>query len=198
MELRLGFLASHNGSNMQAIIDACKNKTLKSKPCVVISNNSKSGAIERAKKENIPYYHLSSSTHSSEEELDKAIRDALKSQNVNLVILAGYMKRLGPHTLKEFNNRVLNIHPALLPKYGGEGMYGILVHEAVIKAKEKKSGVTIHIVNSEYDRGPVINQVEVPVYENDSAETLAQRVLTVEHQTYVETIKKIEEEKIKL
>jgi len=198
MELRLGFLASHNGSNMQAIIDACRNKTLKSKPCVVISNNSKSGAIDRAKKENIPFYHLSSSTHPSEEELDKAIIDSLKLHNVNLVILAGYMKKLGTRTIKEFNNRILNIHPALLPKYGGEGMYGILVHEAVIKAKEKKSGVTIHIVNSEYDRGPIINQTEVPVYENDTAETLAQRVLKAEHKIYVETIKMIEEGKIRL
>jgi len=198
MELRLGFLASHNGSNMQAIIDACRDKTLKAKPCIVISNNSNSGAMERAKKENIPFLHLSASTHPSEEELDKAIKDALKSQGVNLVILAGYMKKLGPLTIKEFNNRILNIHPALLPKYGGQGMYGMLVHEAVLKAKEKKSGVTIHIVNSEYDRGPVVNQAEVAVYENDTPETLAQRVLKLEHKTYVETIKMIEEGKIRL
>lgn len=198
MELRLGFLASHNGSNMQAIIDACKKGILKAKPVVVISNNSNSGAIERAKKEGLPYYHLSSFTHPDPVHLDKAILDVLKKHNVNLVILAGYMKKLGPLVLNEYKNRVLNIHPALLPKYGGEGMYGKRVHEAVLKAKEKVTGVTIHIVTEEYDKGPILNQVMVEVLENDTVETLAERVLKVEHETYVKTIKMIEDGVIKL
>lgn len=198
MKFRLGFLASHNGSNMQAIIDACKNGRLKSVPAVVISNNSNSGAIERAKKEGIPYYHLSSVTHPDKDALDKAILDALKKHNVDIVILAGFMKKLGHLVLEEYKNKVLNIHPALLPRYGGEGMYGRFVHEAVLNAKEKITGVTIHIVNSEYDRGPIINQVEVRVFENDTVETLAKRVLEVEHDTYVNTLKMIEDGKIRL
>ncbi|MBD3284729.1 phosphoribosylglycinamide formyltransferase, partial [candidate division WOR-3 bacterium] len=108
--MRLGFLASHNGTNMQAIIDACKQGRLDAESCVVISNNSKSGAIGRAKKEGIPYRHLSGKTHPDPEELDRAILAVLKSHDVDLVILAGYMKKIGPATLDAFNNRILNIH----------------------------------------------------------------------------------------
>jgi len=124
MELNLGFIASHNGTNMQAIIDACSQGRLDAVPCAVISNNSKSGALERARNEGIPYYHLSGKTHPDPRELDKAIIEAFLKHKVNLVILAGYMKKLGPHTLTAYRNRILNIHPALLPKFGGKGMYG--------------------------------------------------------------------------
>ncbi|MGA2141074.1 MAG: phosphoribosylglycinamide formyltransferase [Brevinematales bacterium] len=196
--LRLGFLASHNGSNMQAIIDACKNKTLNAVPCVVISNNTDSGALQRAKTENIPYYHLSSKTHPDPDELDEEILKALLKHNVNLIILAGYMKKLGPKVLSQFHNKILNIHPALLPKYGGKGMYGNNVHEAVLKAKEKETGVTIHLVNSNYDDGKILNQCRLPVYENDSVDSLSKRVLEMEHSFFVETLELIVNGEIKL
>ncbi|MBL7170513.1 MAG: phosphoribosylglycinamide formyltransferase [Candidatus Omnitrophica bacterium] len=191
--LKLGFFASHGGSNMQAIIDACKDGRLNAKPCVVITNNSDSTALERAKEEGIPGYHLSSKTHPDVTELDRIIFDVLEKYGVNLVILAGYMKKLGSKTLKTYKGRILNIHPALLPKFGGKGLYGRHVHEAVLAAGEKVTGVTIHIVDEEYDKGPIINQCEVPVYENDTVDTLSKRVLRREHEFFVETLQKISE-----
>ncbi len=196
IDLRLGFIASHEGTNMQAIVDACKSGKLNAKPCVVISNNSDSGAILRAKKERIPYYHLSSKTHPEFVELDKAILNALKIHNVNLVILAGYMKKLGPQTLATYQGRILNIHPALLPKYGGKGMYGKFVHEAVLASGDKITGVTVHVVKAEYDQGPIVAQCQVPIIDGDTVESLSERVLKREHEFFVETLQKIIEGKI--
>jgi folate-dependent phosphoribosylglycinamide formyltransferase PurN len=122
--LHLGFLASHGGSNMQAIINACKEGRLDARPCVVISNNSESMALQRAKNEGIPAYHLSLQTHPDPAVLDRAILEVLRRRGVDTVILAGYMKKLGPHTLQAYRGRILNIHPALLPMFGGQGMYG--------------------------------------------------------------------------
>ena len=196
--LKLGFLASHHGTNMQEIIDACKDRRLDAKPCAVISNNSKSGAIQRAKKEGIPYYHLSGKTHSEFEDLDKAILNALKSNDANVIILAGYMKKIGPQTLGAYEGRILNIHPALLPKYGGTGMYGNYVHEAVLASGDKVTGVTIHVVDAIYDHGPIIAQCEIPILEEDTVEPLSKRVLKREHEFFVETLQKISDGKINL
>jgi len=189
--VNLGFLASHNGSNMQAIIDACKSGALQATPSVVISNNSSSGAITRAGKESIPNYHLSSKTHPRSDELDKAMLEVLQQHNAELVILAGYMKKLGPRILTHFKGRVLNIHPALLPKFGGKGMFGRHVHEAVLTAGEMETGVSIHVVDENFDTGPVVAQTPVPVCPEDSAELLAARVLEREHTFFVEILCKI-------
>jgi len=189
--MNIGFLASHGGSNMQAIIDACKSGKLQATPAVVISNNSTSGAIERAKTEGVPYYYLSGKTHLEPGELDDAILDAFLRHAVDVVVLAGYMKKLGPKTLSHFRGRILNIHPALLPKFGGEGMYGIHVHEAVIAAGEKESGVTVHFVDEQYDTGAILAQTRVPVRPDDTPETLATRVLEQEHVLYAETLQRI-------
>lgn len=189
--MNLGFLASGRGSNMQAIIDACKTGELQARPSVVIGNNSKSEALERAKGEGIPHYHLSGKTHRSPEELDDAILNALMLHDVHLVMLAGYMKKLGPETLNCFRNRILNIHPALLPKFGGEGMYGSRVHKAVLAAGEKETGVSIHMVDKDYDTGPLIAQTRMPVLKDDTVETLSKRVLAREHSFLVETLQKI-------
>jgi phosphoribosylglycinamide formyltransferase-1 len=195
--LHLGFLASHGGSNMQAIIDACKQGRLDAKPCVVISNNSDSTAIARAWQERIPRYHISAATHPGETE-DRAILRTLQAHDVDTVILAGYMKRIGPGTLQAYRGRILNIHPALLPKFGGRGLYGKQVHEAVLRAGEKVTGVTVHVIDEQYDTGPILNQVQVPVMENDTVDSLAERVLAQEHLLYVETLRKISEGKIVL
>jgi phosphoribosylglycinamide formyltransferase-1 len=189
--MNLGFLASHNGSNMQAIVNACKAGTLSAVPVVVISNNSDSGALVRARQESIPCYCLNSKTHASPESLDEAILEALLRYSVDIVILAGYMKKLGPKTLRRFSGAVLNVHPALLPKFGGRGMYGIHVHEAVLAATEKETGVSIHLVDEEYDRGPVIAQTRVPVMPDDTPETLAARVLVQEHVLFSAVLQKI-------
>ncbi|MEX0790926.1 MAG: formyltransferase family protein, partial [Actinomycetota bacterium] len=107
------------------------------------------------------------------------------------VVLAGYMKKVGPRTIDRFPNRIVNIHPALLPRFGGVGMYGIRVHQAVLDAKDRATGVTVHLVDQEYDRGPVVAQCEVEVLEGDDANTLAARVLEREHAFYVETLCRI-------
>ena len=189
--MNIGFLASHGGSNMQAIIDACKAGRLSAVPVVVISNNGESRALERARNEGIPSYYLSGKTHPDPDSLDQAILDALILHRVDVVALAGYMKKLGPKTLAHFRGRILNIHPALLPKHGGKGMYGIRVHEAVIAAGETESGVTVHLVTEEYDRGPILAQVRVPVMSGDTPETLAERVLVQEHILYPATLQRI-------
>lgn len=137
-KLRLGFLASHGGSNMQAIVNAIHAGDLNAEAAVVISNNSTSGALEKAKKENIPNYHISGKTHGDAEAA--SICKVLQEHSVDLVILAGYMKKIGDEILQEYKGRILNIHPALLPKHGGAGMYGMNVHTAVIEAKETESG----------------------------------------------------------
>jgi len=195
--LNLGFLASHGGSNMQAIIDACKQGRLDAKPRVVISNNSDSMALTRARTEGIPRYHVSASTHPGDAE-DREILRTLQAHDVDTVILAGYMKRIGPTTLNAYRGRILNIHPALLPKFGGRGLYGKQVHEAVLKAGEKVTGVTVHVIDESYDTGPILNQVQVPVLEGDTVDSLAERVLKQEHLLYVETLRKISEGAIPL
>ncbi len=176
---------------MQAIIDTCKSGALYAYPVVVISNNSKSGALERAKKEGIPHYHISGQHYPDPKDLDQAIFTAMTDHLVDIVVLAGYMKKLGQKTLTHFEGRILNIHPALLPKYGGKGMYGMNVHEAVISSGENESGVSIHIVDGNYDTGPIIAQFRVPVTSLDTPETLAEKVLQQEHVLFPETLQKI-------
>ena len=196
--LRLGFLSSHGGSNVQAIIDACKQGRLRARPNVVISNKSGSRVLERARREGVPSYHLSGRTHPSPEALDAAILDTLETHRVDLVLLAGYVKLLGQRTVSRYKGRILNIHPALLPRYGGKGMYGDRVHEAVLAAGDTKTGITVHRVDQDYDRGPIVAQCEVPVLEGDTVETLRDRVLKREHEFYVETLRRIIEGRINL
>jgi phosphoribosylglycinamide formyltransferase-1 len=189
--MKIGFLASHGGSNMQAIIDACKSNKLNALPAVVISNNSKSKALVRAKSENIPFYHISGVAYPDQDDLDKAIVEKLKLHDVDVVVLAGYMKKIGDRVIEAFPGRILNIHPALLPKYGGKGMYGNYVHEAVLAAGDKVSGPTVHIVDGKFDHGRILLQREVPVLDGDTVETLSARVLAEEHKIYWETLQKI-------
>ena len=196
--MNLGFLASHNGSNMQAVIDACRSGRLGAVPVVVISNNRDSGALERARNENIPWFHLSGRTHPDPQDLDREIVDVLLHHDVNLVILAGYMKKIGPVTLATFPGHIINIHPGLLPEYGGQGMYGQRVHEAVLADGAQETGVTVHVVDPVYDNGPVLAQKKVRVKASDTVDTLARRVLEVEHELYVDTIERIISGEIKL
>ena len=197
-KLNIAILASHGGSNLQAIVDACKAEIVMAKTVIVISNNSKSGALKRANREDIPSYHISKSTYLDDMEVDHQITERLLEYQVNLVVLAGYMKKLGERTLRTFENKIVNVHPSLLPKFGGEGMYGIKIHEAVLAAGEKKTGVTIHKVQGEYDQGTVLAQVEVPVRKDDTPCSLRDRVLTIEHDFYVKTLREISLGKIKL
>lgn len=183
---------------MQAILDACREGLLDAEPCVVISNNSDAMVLDRAMAARVPAFHLSSHIHPDPARLDEAILAVLEKHRVNLIVLAGYMKKLGPKTLARYRGRVLNIHPALLPKHGGKGMYGHHVHEAVLAVGEKESGATVHIADAEYDEGRILAQKKVPVKADDTPDSLAERVLEVEHQLYAETLQRISNGDIKL
>jgi phosphoribosylglycinamide formyltransferase-1 len=197
--IRIAVLASGSGSNMQAIVDACNDGILKSlaEVVLIVSNNANAFVLERAKKENIKSVCIERKNFKDEETFNKAILEKLKGVKIDIVCLAGYMRIIGRNILKVYDNKVLNIHPAILPKFGGKGMYGHFVHEAVVKSGEKKSGATVHFANEEYDSGKIILQKEVEVFEKDTTEDVARRVLEVEHQIYPKAIKKVIEENLR-
>lgn len=196
--IKIGILASHRGSNLQAILDATLKDRLDAEVLVVISNNSRSPALVRAETAGIDAFHLSGKTEGTEENLDKRICKVLQDHGVELVLTLGYMKKLGSKTLGQFKNRIVNIHPSLLPKYGGQGMFGNKVHQAVLSAGDKKSGASIHLVDSEYDTGPVISQSSLDVLPDDTAERLAARILEIEHSLLIDTLAKIAQGEIVL
>jgi phosphoribosylglycinamide formyltransferase 1 len=186
--LRIGVLASHEGTTLQSIIDACVEGRIKGRVVVVISNNSSCGALRRAAAAGIDTFHLSPLTHPSSDSLDAAICDALRGARADVIFLAGYMKRLGPRTLAAFPLRILNTHPALLPKFGGQGMFGDRVFEAVLAAGESESGASVHLVDAEYDTGAVVRQQCVRVLPGDTVESLKSRVQACEREVVVKTL----------
>ena len=191
--ISLGIMASHGGTNLQAIMDGCAQGALNAEVKLVISNNSGSRALSRARAGNIPALHLSSITHPRFEDLDLETKNMFLLRGVNYVILAGYMKKIGPGMLRSFPNRILNSHPSLLPNYCGPGMYGKKVHEAVLSAGEKKTGVTIHLVDEEYDHGPIVDQVKLCINPDQSVEKLERTIKSVEHNLWVDTIRKLQQ-----
>ena len=196
--LCIGVLASGGGTNLQAIMDAIADGRLDAEIGVVISNNSRSGAMRRAWDWGIPTAHLSGVTHPDPDALDAAIAEALASRGAELVALAGYMKKLGPWTLDHFQNRTINVHPSLLPKFGGRGMYGERVHAAVLAAGERETGVTVHLADGEYDRGAIIAQSRIPVLPDDTPAALAARVLEREHAFYPQILSGVADGEIDL
>jgi phosphoribosylglycinamide formyltransferase 1 len=189
--LRIGALASHEGTTLQAILDACQAGTLLARVVAVISNNSDSGALRRARAAGAAAIHLSGKTHPDADVLDAMITRALLDQGVEVVMLAGYMKKLGPGLLSHYRGRILNTHPALLPKFGGHGMYGMRVHEAVLRAAETESGPSVHLVDAEYDTGRVLAQARVPVVAGDTPESLAARVQERERRLVVQVLNQV-------
>lgn len=188
---KLGILVSGQGSNMTAIHNACEQGYLQAEVEVVISSNPDAKALTKAKERKIDAISFNETTNKNPEVLDTSICEVLYEHKVDLVLLAGFMKKIGPKVLSIFEGSILNIHPSLLPKYGGQGLYGINVHRAVVEAGEKKSGATIHLVNSDYDKGTILAQKSVIVDADDTPQSLAAKVLEVEHVLYVETVKKI-------
>jgi formyltetrahydrofolate-dependent phosphoribosylglycinamide formyltransferase len=173
--MRVAVLASGGGTNLQALLDACQGSA-PARVVVVISNKATAGALERARKAGVAAEVLQDPSDGD------GIVSLLRSYEVELVVLAGYLKLVPEVVVRAFENRMLNIHPALLPSFGGPGMYGHHVHEAVLASGATVSGPTVHVVTAEYDRGPIVAQWPVPVAAEDTPETLAARVLAVEHQ----------------
>ncbi|TDT71986.1 formyltetrahydrofolate-dependent phosphoribosylglycinamide formyltransferase [Hypnocyclicus thermotrophus] len=191
--LKIVVLISGSGSNLQSIIDAIEEKKLNAKIECVISDREAYG-IERAKKHNIKTYLF------NRKELKKNLFNEIEkviSNDIDLIILAGFLSIVSSEFIKKWENKIINIHPSLLPKFGGKGMYGMNVHRAVVENKEIESGCTVHFVTNEIDGGEIIAQKKVPVYEKDTAEDVQKRVLEKEHELLVEAIKILEKDKKK-
>jgi phosphoribosylglycinamide formyltransferase-1 len=189
--MRIAALASHGGSILQAVIDAIENHALTAELVLVASNNSNANALQRATRHGIPIIHLSRHTHSDNETLDAAMTHALRESGAQWILLAGYMKKLGPLTLAAFDGRILNTHPSLLPKYGGHGFYGRRVHDAALASGDSETGATVHIVKGDYDTGPIVSQMRVPISPGDSPETLEERVKIAERELIVKTLSQL-------
>lgn len=186
--MNIAVLASGEGTTLQAVLDACASGRLPARVAVVISNNADAGALRRARSAAVPARHLSAVTAGGRVQQDQALRDTLVEFATELVLLAGYMQRLGPSTLAAFGGRIINTHPALLPEFGGQGMFGSNVHRAVLSAGRRISGTTVHWVDENYDTGAVIAQVRVPVEPEDSAQSLATRVQAAERELVIEVL----------
>ena len=195
--LNIAVLGSGRGSNFAAVLNALTTgKIRNARITLVLSNNSTAGILEIAQAHAIPAFHLSAKQFASEEEFDGALLAALRAHDTGLIVLAGYMKRLPATVVAAYRHRIINIHPALLPEFGGQGMYGIHVHEAVLAAGGTVSGATVHLVDNDYDHGATVLQERVPVLPNDTPASLAERVLQVEHRILPEAIRLFAEDRI--
>lgn len=185
--MKISFLASHGGSSAKAIIAAIRSKQLSGFEIGILITNNKTTAIYQwCIDNNIEVLHISAKTNPENE--DAAICAALELVDTDIIVLSGYMKKIGLQTLQAFNNKVLNIHPSLLPKHGGHKMYGDFVHAAVLKAGDKVSGASVQIINEVYDAGPVLLQKQVSVLEGDTVETLGKRVRAEEVELYINAL----------
>jgi len=196
--IRLGALASGGGSNLQAIIVNCAAGKINAQVAVVISSIAEAYALERARKAGIPAFFVNRKDFPDKSAFNRAIADCLREHQVDLVVLAGYLRMLGPEILEPYRSRIMNIHPALLPSFGGKGFHGLAVHQAVIDSGAKVSGCTVHFVDETYDTGPIILQKLVPVLDDDTPATLAARVLEQEHMAYSEAIGLFAEGRLKI
>lgn len=195
--LDLGVFASGRGSNFQAILDAIDQGRLQARPRLLISNNPESGALLIAKKYAVPAAVVSRSDFIERDDFVHEMQKQLETHRVDFIALAGYMKKIPPEIIGMYRRRIVNIHPALLPSFGGQGMYGSRVHQAVLEAGCKVTGVSVHLVDEEYDRGPIIAQRCVPVEPADTVESLSARTLKMEHALYPEVLQWFAEGRVK-
>ena len=179
----IAIFASGEGTNAQTIIDYFKSSK-NIKIALIVSNKSNANVLNRAKNNHIATLIIDKHSFCETNE----VIDVLKKINIDLIVLAGFLWMIPENLIKAFPNKIVNIHPALLPKFGGKGMYGMNVHKAVIEAKEKESGISIHFVNEKYDEGKIIAQYKCEVSENDTAETLAQKIQQLEHEHFPKVI----------
>lgn len=178
--MNLAFLASHGGSAARSLVKACRDGRLMATPVALVSNNSGSAALSWAREAGLRAAHLSAATHPDPEALDGAILGFLRGAGADTVVLSGYMRELGPRVLGAYAGRLLNVHPSLLPRHGGRGMYGDRVHAAVLASGEAETGASVHLVTAGIDEGPVLAQSRVDVRPGDTVETLRARVQATE------------------
>ncbi|MFQ5569244.1 MAG: phosphoribosylglycinamide formyltransferase [Rhodothermales bacterium] len=187
--MRLAVFASGGGTNFQAILDAVALGTLPVTIALCLSNKPDAGALARAEGHGVATAVLDRRAFEDEKAYVKAMLEALEGHAVNFIALAGYMRKVPSEVVHAFPNRMLNIHPAMLPAFGGKGMYGRRVHQAILSYGVRWTGATVHLVDEEYDTGPIVLQEPVPVLPDDTPETLAARVLQVEHRLYPEALR---------
>ncbi|WP_419767824.1 phosphoribosylglycinamide formyltransferase [Arcobacter sp.] len=187
---RIGILSSHNGSGFDTLFEACEDKILNAQVVLVISNNQEAKVLQKASNNNIPNFVVNAKKY-PDENLDEKITKLMLEFKVDYIFLSGYMKKIEENLLKNFPNKIINSHPALLPKFGGKGMYGRFVHEAVIKEKQKESGCTIHFVNENYDEGKYIIQEKISLTSDESVETLEDKIKILEKKAIVNAFKKM-------
>lgn len=199
MKKRLAVFASGGGTNMQAIIDAINNNEINGEIVYLVSSNPKAGAIARAINNNISYGVYTLKDFENAKMRDQAILTDLKKYNIDYILLAGYLGIVTPVLLNEYRGKIINIHPSLLPKHGGKGMYGIIPHRAAIAAKEAFSGATVHFVDEGTDTGAIILQKSLPILPTDDEYSLQERILkNIEHKIFPQAVKLLCEDKVKL
>lgn len=186
--MNLAFLASHGGSAARHLVAACGDGRLGAVPVALVSNNSASAALAWARAAGLRTAHLSSAKYPDPDELDRAILEFLLGAGADTLVLSGYMREIGPRVLGHFAGRLVNIHPSLLPRHGGRGMYGDRVHEAVLAAGDTESGATVHLVTAGIDEGPVLAQARVPVLPGDDLNTLKARVQAIEGELMLQAL----------
>ena len=196
--LRVGVLASGTGSNLQAIIDACRTGTVPAEVVLVISNVPTAQALDRARAGGVPAVVVDHRACPTREAFESALQEALDAHRVELVCLAGFLRILSARFTAAFAGRIMNIHPALLPAFGGKGMYGERVHQAVLASGARRSGCTVHFVTEVPDGGPIIAQASVPVEEGDTPARLAARVAQQEHRLYPLAVRLFAEGRVRL
>lgn len=196
--MRIAIFASGGGSNAEAIIRAAYEGRLSAEIGMVVSNNADAGVLRRAKALDVNYITIDQRNFEGEESYISSLFSELDENRIDFIALAGYLKLVQPKLINKYKDRITNIHPALLPSFGGKGFYGKKVHEAVLEAGCKVSGVTVHLVSETYDRGPIISQLTVPVLEDDNPESLAARLLKVEHQIYPEALQLFAEGRVRV
>ena len=187
--MRLAVFASGGGTNFQALLDAINRGTLPAEPVCCVSNTPDAGALDRAERADVPAAVVPPIDYDDPAAFGNALLDVLATHDASFVALAGYMIKVPANVVDAYRGRMTNVHPALLPAFGGQGMYGMHVHEAVIEYGAHWSGVTVHLVDEEYDHGPIVLQEPVPVYPDDTPQALADRIKTVEHRLYPEALR---------
>lgn len=196
--MRLAVFASGGGTNFQAILDAIDRGILPAEPACCISNTPEAGALQRAERADVPTAVVPPADYENASSFGQALLNVLDDYDVTFVALAGYMMKIPANVVDAFRDRMTNVHPALLPAFGGKGMYGMHVHKAVIDYGVHWSGATVHLVDEEYDHGPIVIQEPVPVYANDTPQALADRVKTVEHRLYPEALRLFAQDRVEL
>ncbi len=198
-KIKIAVFVSGNGSNLDSLIKSVDSNILENASLeLVFSNNKNALALEKAKKANIPILYDEQINYPTSEEFDLALLTKLKKYNIDLIVLAGYLKIISPPILNVFKDRILNIHPSLLPDFGGKNMYGIKVHQSVINSNVKISGCTVHLVTEEIDKGRILAQSKLDVLSGDTPDKLAKRVLELEHNLFPKTINEFIHKEMKI